>query len=354
MKKRFEVLEKSKKTKARKGVIFTKYGKIETPAFMPVATYGTVKALPSFFLKEIKANVVLMNLLHLLFYPGLEMIQKGGGIHKFFSIELPVLFDSGGYQTYSLKGHRKVEEKGVIFKDPRSGNKIVLYPENVVELEEKMGCDIGMVLDFCPPSSSFRKEIERAIEITEKWAIRSLNVWNKEKFSLFGIVQGGTNLILREKTARNLRDMDFDGFGIGGLGLGEEKESTFEALQAALENLPEEKPRYLMGFGYPEDIKRAVQLGVDLFDCVIPTRNARNGQIFTSRGIINYKSARYKDVLSPPDENCNCPTCRNYTLSYLYTMYHQREIVAYFLATLHNLNFWLDFISNLRQTITLI
>lgn len=354
MKKRFKILQKSKNSKARKGIIFTKYGEVETPAFMPVATYGTIKALPSFFMDEIKANIVLMNLLHLLFNPSLEIIEKAGGVHKYFSINLPVLFDSGGYQTFSLKGYRKVEEKGVIFKDPRSGKSKLLNPEIVVEMEEKMGCDIGMVLDLCPPANCSLREMEKAVEITQKWALRSLKVWEKEKFSLFGIVQGGTNLVLREKAARNLKDMDFDGYGIGGLGLGEDKKITFEAVEAAVENLPEDKPRYLMGFGYPEDIKRAVELGVDLFDCVIPTRNARNGQIFTSKGVINYKSAKYREFFKPPDENCPCLTCKNYTLSYLYTMYHQREIVSYFLATLHNLHFWLDFISKLRQTITLI
>lgn len=354
MRGKFKVLEKSKKSKARRGVIITRHGEIQTPAFMPVATYGTVKALPSFLLKEVNAEIILMNLLHLLFNPSVEIIEKAGGVHNYFSIDLPVLFDSGGFQTFSLKGHRRVEEKGVIFKDPKSGRSRVLNPEGVVEMEGRMGCDIGMVLDLCPPANCSLKELEKAVEITEKWALRSLKVWEREKFSLFGIVQGGTDSFLRSKTAKNLSQMGFDGYGIGGLGLGEDRERTFEALGASIENLPEDRPRYLMGFGYPEDIKRAVEMGVDLFDCVIPTRNARNGQIFTSEGVINYKSAKYKEVFKPPDENCTCLTCKNYTLSYLYTMYHQKEIVSYFLATLHNLHFWLDFISKLRQTITLI
>lgn len=352
--KRFKIINKSKKNKGRKGIIFTKNGKVETPAFMPVATYGTIKTIPSYLLNELPANIVLMNLLHLLFNPGLDLIKKRGGVHNYFSFNLPVLFDSGGYQTYSLKTHRKIEEKGVLFIDPKSGKKLNLRPEDVVELEEKMGCDIGMVLDFCPPSDSSNKELEKAVSITEKWALKSLNSWKKDKFSLFGIIQGGTNLNLREKTAKTFKDMDFDGYGIGGLGLGEEKIKTFETVEAVLENLPEDKPRYLMGFGYPEDIKKAVELGVDLFDCVIPTRNARNGQLFTSEGVINYKSAKYKEIFSPPDQNCPCPACKNYTLSFLYTMYHQREMVALFLATLHNLYFYLDFISKLRQTISLI
>lgn len=351
---KFKILKKSNKTKARKGIIITKNGEIETPAFMPVATYGTVKTIPSYLLKDLKANIILMNLLHIIFKPGFELIEKSGGVHKYFSIDLPVLFDSGGYQTYSLKSHRKIEEKGVLFVDPRSGKKIKLKPEDVVIFNEKMGCDIGMVLDYCPPSNSSLKEIEKAVSITEKWAISSLKVWNREKFSLFGIIQGGTDLKLREKTARNFKYLDFDGYGIGGLGLGEEKDKTIETVETVVENLPEDKPRYLMGFGFLEDIERAVKLGVDLFDCVIPTRNARNGQIFTSKGLINYKSSKYKEVFKPPDENCSCPTCKNYTLSFLNTMYHQKEIVAYFLATLHNLYFYLDFISNLRQNIDLI
>lgn len=350
---RFKILNKSKNNKSRKGLLITKYGNVETPAFMPVATYGVIKAIPSHLLKETQANILLMNLLHLVFNPGLDLIEKSGGVHNYFRVNLPILFDSGGYQTYSLKNHRKIEEKGVYFKDPRSGNKILLKPEDVVKIEEKMGCDIGMVLDCCPPSDVSLKELQSAVSITQSWALRSLNVWERKLFSLFGIIQGGTNLKLREKTARNFKDMDFDGYGIGGLGLGEDKNLTFEAVQAVVENLPQEKPRYLMGFGYPEDIKRAVELGVDLFDCVIPTRNARNGQLFTSKGVLNYKSAKCKEVFNPPDENCACPTCKNYTLSYLYTMYHQREMVSFFLATLHNLYFYLDFISNLRQTIGL-
>ncbi len=351
---KFKILKKSNKTKARKGIITTKNGEIETPAFMPVATYGTVKSIPSYFLKNLNANIILMNLLHLIFKPGVELIEKSGGVHNYFSIDLPILFDSGGYQIYSLKSHRKIEEKGVLFIDPRSGKKINLKPEDVVLFEEKMGCDIGMVLDYCPHPNSSLREIEKAVSITEKWAVNSLKVWNREKFSLFGIIQGGTDLKLREKTARNLKDLDFDGFGIGGLGLGEEKEKTFEIVGAVAENLPEEKPRYLMGFGFLEDIEKAIKFGVDLFDCVIPTRNARNGQIFTSKGVINYKSSKYKEIFKPPDDNCSCPTCKNYTLSFLSTMYHQKEIVAYFLATLHNLYFYLDFISNLRQNIDLI
>jgi len=351
---KFKIIKKSKKTKARGGILITKNGVVETPAFMPVATYGTVKAIPSYLLKDLKTNIVLMNLLHLVFNPGVDLIEKNGGVHNYFSINFPILFDSGGYQTYSLKSNMKLEEKGVLFIDPRSGKKLNLKPEDVVLFEEKMGCDIGMVLDFCPPSKSSKKEIEKAVYITEKWALRSLNVWKKEKFSLFGIIQGGTDLKLREKIARNFSDLDFDGYGIGGLGLGEEKTKTFEVVEAVSCNLPEDKPRYLMGFGFLEDIRKAVELGIDLFDCVIPTRNARNGQIFTSKGVINYKSSKYKEVFKPPDENCPCPTCQNYTLSFLYTMYHQKEIVAFFLATLHNLYFYLDFISNLRQNIDLI
>ncbi len=352
--KNFKTLEKSKKSKARRGILYTKKGIVETPAFMPVATYGTLKAIPSHLLKELPLQILLMNLLHLTYNPGLELIEKFGGVHNYFSINLPILFDSGGYQTYSLKNHIKIEGKGVLFKDPKSGKKMELKPEDVVFLEEKMGCDVGMVLDLCPPVGSSKKEIEKAVFITEKWAERSIKVWKREKFSLFGIVQGGIDLKLREKCAKNLKDMDFDGYGIGGLGIGEEKALTFEVTEATTSNLPEEKPRYLMGIGYPEDIKRAISLGVDLFDCVLPTRNARNGQLFTNEGVINYKSRKYKEKKEPPQENCPCPLCKNYSLSFLYTMYHQKEMVTYFLATMHNLYFYLDFISKLRQNINLI
>jgi len=288
-----------------------------------VATYGTVRGIPSHTLKDLGADVLLVNFLHLFFYPGVEALQRAGGIHRFFSIPVPVLADSGGYQVFSLKGMRKIKDDGVTFQDPRSGRKEFLSPEAVARLEEAMGLDIGMVLDLCLPPEAGKREHARAVDVTTQWAGRSLEAVSRDRMRLFGIVQGGIHDDLRKKSARELGAMPFDGYGIGGLGLGETREETFRALDVAIRNLPGDRPRYLMGMGYPEDLREAAALGVDLFDCVLPTRNARNGQLFTSRGILNYKNSEFKDRQEPPDPECACPACRHYTLAYLHTMYRQ-------------------------------
>jgi queuine tRNA-ribosyltransferase len=347
----FRILRTGHGSQARAGILTTAHGEIPTPAFMPVATYGTVRGIPSHTLKDLGAGVLLMNFLHLYFYPGVEALHKAGGVQTFFSVPVPVLTDSGGYQVFSLKHMRTVREGGVTFHDPRSGRKEFLSPESVVRLEETMGVDIAMVLDLCIPPESTPREHDLAVGITTLWAARSLEAASRERTLLFGIVQGGIQDDLRERSARELAAMPFDGYGIGGLGLGESREDTFRALGTSVRYLPLDKPRYFMGMGYPEDIREAVDMGVDLFDCVLPTRNARNGQLFTSRGVLNYKNSAFRDRQEPPDPECACPACRHYTLAYLHAMYRQGEMTASILATAHNLAYYLDFLAKIRQNI---
>ena len=348
----FRVLETGRAGRARAGILQTAHGELPTPAFMPVATYGTVRGIPSHELKAFGTDVLLMNFLHLFFYPGVDVLRRAGGVREFFSVPVPVLTDSGGYQVFSLKHMRTVREDGVMFRDPRSGRKEFLSPESVVLLEEAMGVDIAMVLDLCIPPESSPREHERAVGVTTTWARRSLEAAARERTLVFGIVQGGIQDDLRERSARELAALPFDGYGIGGLGLGEERSDTFRAMETSLKHLPADKPRYLMGMGYPQDIREAVALGVDLFDCVLPTRNARNGQLFTSRGVINYKNGAYRDSAEPPDPECACPACRHYSLAYLHAMYRQGEMTAAILATMHNLTYYLDFLKKIRQNIT--
>jgi len=347
----FTVLASGRSTRARTGILRTAHGEVPTPNFMPVATYGTVRGIPSHTIKDNGADLLLVNFLHLFFYPGVEVIKNAGGVHRFFSIPVPVLSDSGGYQVFSLKGMRNVKEDGVTFQDPRSGRKEFLTPESVVRLEEAMGPDIGMVLDLCLSHDAGKREHAKAADVTTRWAERSLDAASREKMLVFGIAQGGTYPDLREESAADVAGLPFDGFGIGGLGLGEAREETFKALDASVRNLPKDKPRYLMGMGYPEDMQEAVALGVDLFDCVLPTRNARNGQLFTSRGVLNYKNSAFRDKQEPPDPECACPACRHYTLAYLHTMYRQGEMTSAILATTHNLAYYLDFLKKIRQNI---
>ena len=347
----FRVLRTGRSTRARAGVLTTAHGEIPTPAFMPVATYGTVRGIPSHTLKDLGAGVLLMNFLHLHFYPGEEALRAAGGVQDFFSVPVPVLTDSGGYQVFSLKHMRTVREDGVTFRDPRSGRSEFLSPESVVRLQETMGVDIAMVLDLCIPVESARREHERAVDVTGRWASRALGAASRGRTLHFGIVQGGVHEDLRERSARELAALSFDGYGIGGLGLGESREETFGALKTSVGCLPPDKPRYFMGMGYPEDIREAVALGVDMFDCVLPTRNARNGQLFTSRGVLNYKNSEFRDRREPPDPTCACPTCRHYTLAYLHAMYRQGEMTASILATAHNLAYYLDFLAGIRQNI---
>jgi queuine tRNA-ribosyltransferase len=347
----FTLLGRAPGSRARRGRLRTAHGVIETPNFMPVGTYGTLRGVPSHLLPDLGAQVMLVNFLHLFFYPGPEALERAGGVHRFFSIPVPVLADSGGYQVFSLGSHQKVREEGVLFQDPRSGRKELFTPEKVARFEEAMGMDIGMVLDVCLPHDAGRRAHERAVAVTHRWAERALGEAARERMLQFGICQGGTFPDLRLRSAQGLSGLPFDGYGVGGLGIGEDPERTFDALEASLDGLPENKPRYFMGMGYPEDIARAVDMGVDLFDCVLPTRNARNGQLFTSRGVLNFKRSPFREMDEPPDPACPCPVCRHYSLAYLHAMFRQKEMTAAVLATVHNVAYYLDFLGKIRENI---
>lgn len=347
----FEVKHAHSQSKARTGLLYTTHGVIETPAFMPVGTYGIVKAQPAHYLEQLPTNIMLVNILHLFLRPGLEIIQNHGGIHSFTSWNGAILADSGGYQVYSMRPNIKVDERGIHFQDPLSGDRHFITPEDIVRYHLQAGVDIGMVLDVCPPSDATRDRHEKAVEQTLRWADRSINAPGHEMTSLFGIVQGGGYPDLRARCAETLVSMNYPGYAIGGLGIGENKETTRSSIEVTIDLLPIEKPRYLMGMGYPEDLIHAVSQGVDLFDCVIPTRNARNGQLFTSEGTINIKQSRFLKETGPPDPSCPCPVCDRYSLGYLCYLYRTGDMGAAILSTIHNLRYYLDFLTSLRHTI---
>ncbi|MEW6455540.1 MAG: tRNA guanosine(34) transglycosylase Tgt [Acidobacteriota bacterium] len=351
----FKILSELKDSKARTGIIKTKMGDVNTPCFLPVASQGAVKALTHRELEELGADMILSNTYHVYLRPGLEVIEKFGGLHEFISWRKPILTDSGGFQIYSISKLAKVEGEGVYFSSHLDGSKFHFSPEKVVEIQSVLNSDIMMVLDYFVPYISPYEEVKYSTELTVKWAERSMEAfkrWNKNQ-AIFGIVQGGTYRNLREYCAEKLKEMDFDGYGLGGMSIGEPKEKMLEMIEVMNEILPEEKPKYLMGSGTPEDLFEAVERGVDVFDCVLPTRNARTGTIFTSLGKVIIKQKRYYDDESPLDPNCNCYTCRNYSKAYLRHLYVSNEINSSILNTIHNIQFYLDIIKKIRQSILL-
>jgi len=347
----FKVTHRHGSTRARVGELRTLHGVVQTPAFMPVGTYGVVRAVPAHILKEIGADIMLVNAYHLMLRPGLDLLGRHDGIHAFMGWKGPVLADSGGYQVFSLKDRVTISPEGCTFRDTLAGDLHTLTPEAVVTFLQTAGLDIGMVLDVCPPPDAGDQDQLRAMDLTKNWAERSINVWDPERMGLFGIVQGGGDLSRRERSASEIGSLGFSGHAIGGLGIGESPETTWSCVETCTGVLDEDRPRYLMGMGYPEDIERAVALGVDLFDCVLPTRNARNGQLFTSSGRINLKQARHLDQTGPPDPQCACPTCRHYSLGYLSYLYRIKDMGASILSSIHNLWYYLDFMKRLRHTI---
>lgn len=338
-------------TGARLGELTTPHGSVTTPCFMPVGTYGVVKGVPPHHLQMLPVQMTLVNAYHLMARPGEKILCEHGGIHGFTSWNGPILADSGGYQVYSLRRKVQITEEGCQFRDPLSGNRRWVTPEGIVAFMERVGVDVGMVLDVCPAADASPRKHEEAVERTLNWAARSLSARDRREMALFGIVQGGGNPALRRKCAEMLVAQGFDGYAIGGLGIGEKKTDTWSAVDAATGSLPVNQPRYLMGMGYPEDILKAVTYGVDLFDCVLPTRNARNGQIFTSKGRINFKQSGFLSETGPPDEECSCPVCRRYSLGYLCHLYHMGDMGSAVLATVHNLWYYLDFMARVRHTI---
>jgi len=348
---RFEIIIKDRSSKARLGRVVTDHGAFSTPAFMPVGTLGTVKSLTPEELVEIGVEVILANTYHLYLRPGHETIGRLGGLHTFIHWERPILTDSGGYQIFSLGDLRKISEEGVTFQSHLDGSLHSLSPEQVIEIQRILGVDIAMVLDECIPYPSPYDYVKISTSRTTRWAERCLQARREGDPALFAIVQGGMYQALREESARELVGMDFAGYAIGGLSVGEPKALMTDVLGWTIPSLPENAPRYLMGVGAPQDILEAVMLGIDLFDCVLPTRNARNGTLFTSSGKLSIKQAQYAEDKRPLDEACRCYTCQHYSRAYLRHLYHSREILSSRLNTIHNLFYYTTLLTKIREAI---
>lgn len=353
MKKTFEVVAQDISSSARAGKIQTPHGVIETPAFSPVASQGTVKALLHSQVENLGAQVILVNSYHLYLRPGLEVIANAGGVHSFISWPRPIISDSGGFQIYSLSPLVKVSTEGVKFSSHLDGTKIFLRPEDVVDIQRTLGTDIMMTLDYFLPFPSTKAKMKEAVKMTSLWARRSKAHFDEQPASqlLWGISQGSVFWELRRQSIEDLLEIGFDGYALGGLGIGEPKSELLETLEKADSLLPKNKPRYLMGIGYIEDILDAVEKGVDFFDCVLPTRNARTGTLFTTRGKIVIKNQKYAQDRRPVDESCRCYTCQNFSRSYLRHLYEREEITSAVLNTIHNLHFYLDIFQKIRQSI---
>ncbi|MEI7811369.1 MAG: tRNA guanosine(34) transglycosylase Tgt [Ignavibacteria bacterium] len=355
---KFQVSHKDISSKARAGKIETAHGIIETPIFMPVGTQGTVKAVNQYYLKtDVKAQIILSNTYHLYLRPGPEILEKAGGLHKFINWEGPILTDSGGYQVYSLSELRKMRTGGVEFRSHLDGSRHLFTPEKVIGIERSIGSDIMMPLDECTPFPCDYAYAAKSQKLTTRWALlnkeafeNSVPLYGFEQY-LYGIIQGSIYKDLREKSARELVDMDFDGYSIGGLAVGEPAEVMYDIVDFTTDFIPETKPRYLMGVGRPENILEAVARGVDMFDCVMPTRNARNAYLFTFNGILSMRNACYKDDFTPPDAECDCYLCSNFTRAYLRHLFIAKEILALELASIHNLHFYLRLVRQAREKI---
>jgi queuine tRNA-ribosyltransferase len=347
-----------KNSKARIGTLKTSHGVVNTPIFMPVGTQGTVKAVTQRVLEsEVNAEIVLSNTYHLYLRPGTKILEQAGGLHKFMNWNRPILTDSGGFQIFSLTELRKLKPDGVEFSSHLDGSKHFFTPEKVIAIQRSIGSDIMMPLDECTPYPCDYEYAKNSKELTSSWALK-----NKEAFesslplygfdqSLFGIIQGSVYKDLRESSARDLIKIGFDGYAIGGLAVGEPMDTMYETVDFTTNFMPEDKPRYLMGVGRPENILQAISLGIDMFDCVMPTRNARNAYLFTSQGIVSMRNAAYKDDYTSLDPNCNCYTCSQFSRAYLRHLFNAREILALELATIHNLTFYLNLIREARSRI---
>jgi len=337
--------------KARRGRLTFARGTIETPAFMPVGTYGTVKGMKTEDVKEIGAEIILGNTFHLMLRPGTDIIEQHGGLHGFMNWDKPILTDSGGFQVFSLGKMRKITEEGVRFSSPVNGEKIMLTPERSMEVQRSLGSDIVMIFDECTPFPATHKEAKDSMELSLRWAQRSKNGHGDNPSALFGIVQGGMYEDLREVSVNGLTAIGFDGYAIGGLSVGEPKEEMIKILDHTTPLIPEDKPRYLMGVGKPEDLVEGVRRGIDMFDCVMPTRNARNGHLFVTNGVIKLRNSRYKTDTSPLDAECDCYTCKNYSRAYLHHLDKCKEILGSQLNTIHNLRFYQRVMKDLRDAI---
>jgi queuine tRNA-ribosyltransferase len=334
---------------ARRGVITTPHGTIQTPVFMPVGTRASVKSLTTDQLARLGPEIILNNTYHLMLRPGVDLVEKLGGVHKFMGWGGSVLTDSGGFQLFSLASIRKIREEGVEFRSHIDGSPYFMSPESAVSIQTRMGVDIAMAFDECPAYGISHAEVEKSMHLTHRWAKRSLAT--RTTSALFGIVQGGVHLDLRKQSVEEIASLDFDGIAIGGVSVGEPKDEMFEVVNYTAPLLPADRPRYLMGVGTPEDLVNGVAAGIDMFDCVMPTRNARNGTIFTSEGKLSIKNARFAADEGPLDPKCGCVTCTTVSRAYLRHLFTNDEIAASVYNTIHNISFYLDLMRSIRQAI---
>ena len=337
---------------ARRGRLKFARGTVETPAFMPVGTYGTVKGMAPDEIVEMGAQIILGNTFHLWLRPGTEVIEAHGDLHDFMGWQGPILTDSGGFQVFSLGELRTIKEEGVHFRSPIDGSKVFMGPEESMEVQRKLGSDIVMIFDECTPYPATQKEAKDSMELSLRWAKRSKDAHGDNPNALFAIVQGGMYEDLRDVSLKGLLEIGFDGYAIGGLSVGEPKEDMLRILKHTAPQLPSDKPRYLMGVGKPQDLVEAVREGIDMFDCVMPTRNARNAHIFTQHGVLKLRNAQYKKDTGPIDPECSCYTCRNqFSRAYLYHLDKQRELLGARLNTIHNLHYYQQLMAQMRSAI---
>jgi queuine tRNA-ribosyltransferase len=336
---------------ARRGTLHLKHGEVQTPAFMPVGTYGTVKAMSPLEIEEINAHIVLGNTFHLWLRPGLDVIEAHGGLHKFMGWNKPILTDSGGFQVFSLGAMRKISEEGVKFQSPINGDTCFLTPEESMRIQKVLNSDIMMIFDECTPYPASHQAAKESMQLSLRWAQRSKNAHVGNENALFGIIQGGMYEDLRDESLNALEQMNFDGYAIGGLSVGEPKEDMKRILEHTAPKMPPSKPRYLMGVGTPEDLVNAVSQGIDMFDCVMPTRNARNGWLFTQYGDVKIKNATYKMDMQPLDSDCECYTCQHFTRAYLHHLHKVGEILGARLNTIHNLHYYQVLMQGMRDAI---
>lgn len=338
--------------RARRGRMTFPRGTVETPAFMPVGTYGTVKGMLPRDIKEIGAEIILGNTFHLMLRPGTEVIKEHGDLHDFMQWDKPILTDSGGFQVFSLGKMRKITEDGVSFKSPIDGSAVFLDPEKSIDVQRELGSDIVMIFDECTPYPATEAEARQSMELSMRWAKRSKDAHGDSPSALFGIIQGGMHENLRSESLDGLADIGFDGYAIGGLSVGEPKEDMIRILNHLAVDMPEDKPRYLMGVGKPGDLVEAVRRGIDMFDCVMPTRNARNGHLFTSTGVVKIRNAFHKRDTGPLDAECDCYTCKNFSRSYLHHLDKCREMLGGQLNTIHNSHYYQTIMQQMREALS--
>ncbi len=347
----FKLIKEDEKSEARLAKVSTEHGEIETPIFMPVGTQATVKAMTSRELKEINSQIILANTYHLYLRPGDELIKRAGGLHEFMNWDRPILTDSGGYQVFSLSDLREIKEEGVYFRSHLDGSKHFISPEKSMQIQKNLGSDIVMAFDECPPYPAERDYVKKSLERTIRWAERCKKEMESSDQALFGIIQGGVYPELRKRSVEEMKKFDFPGYSIGGLSVGEPKEEMYKMLEYTTPIMPRNKPRYLMGVGTPEDLVEGIYHGIDMFDCVMPTRIARHGQVFTSKGRMTVRNAQYKDDFTPLDENCGCHVCQNYSRGYIRHLIKRNEILGVRLTTYHNLYFMLNLAEKIRESL---